>query len=216
MPVPDKLKVSMLKPPPLPKVVKETYSKKIFGYITEAKWELYEQILETEKEGMSWSEAIRKGLSLFLEGNGKIQHKTMPHVDDFVAEVLAVLRYQQPTIPIQHRNLEEQAKYDQAREDAKKRQKVQKNVYKDIGKELVKEIKVRQDQENFGLIEREIPYSEILQTKLTPEELKKQAKEKTKENHGAYLSFQELKAKRIEEHKDDEWRVKLREQEAKA
>ena len=175
MPAPDPLKVRMLSPPPETKIVPEKFNNKIFIYLTDTLKNRYE-VLKGDNE--TWSQIGRKALKVYFEGAHTIQ---MPDIEEYLREIVALVTHR--TLPTQPRNLDEQAKYDLARSQAKSRQTVQKGAYEKIGKELVKEIKVRfkEDKENFGLESVEVEEVE----ELTKQELK----EKASENKSSYVDF---------------------------
>ena len=176
MGAPDPLKVRMLSPPPEPKIVPEKFNNKIFIYLTDTLKNRYE-ILKGDNE--TWSQIGRKALKIYFEGAHSIQ---MPNIEEYLREIVALITHQK--LPITRpRNLDEQAKYDLARSQAKSRQTVQKGAYEKIGKELVKEIKESHKKENFGLETLEIEEKEV--EILTKQELK----EKASENKSSYVDF---------------------------
>jgi hypothetical protein len=178
MPTPDQLKPRMLNPPPVAQIPEEHYDQKIIIYLTETKKNEYKQL----KGDNTWSQIGRKAFKQYFDGEDGNVHKISPNIEAILYDAIAIMKGMK--LPTQPRNIEDDAKWIQAKEDAKDRKKQQIDVYKPIKKELIDEIEFRQGQVNYGLEKAEIePKKE-----LSKEELKK----KVTMNTNSYEEFMTL------------------------
>lgn len=194
MPVPDKLKVAHLHPPPILKIVEEKYEKKIFIYLTESLFLKYEAMKGDDK----WSQVGRKALKAYFEGSHTLQ---MPNIEEYLIEIMALITHQK--LPItQPRNRGNESLWIERKKQAVERMEIQKPSHLGF-KECVNELNERfEGNENKGLIKVEIVKDEI---ELTKHELK----EKASENKGSYMEFL-AKSKQVKaSFADCKWKVKV-------
>jgi len=137
MPIPKRIVVEQLHPPPAPpeKVI-EKYDFKIFIYLTESLYQKYELL----KGDMTWSAFGRKLLKEYDEGSG---HKTNPDITSFVAEALKIFKGFMFSIPPQQRQKESEEEWELAKQKAKDKIKAvaQTTDHKSFMSECVPELK---------------------------------------------------------------------------
>jgi hypothetical protein len=125
----------MLNPPPEPKIVKERKNKKIFFYITESMKKNYEAL----KGDNTWSQIGRKAFKQYFDGEDGNVHKISPNIEAILYDAIAIMKGLK--LPTQPRNLEEEAKYDEARKQAVARKEVQVPLHINFRAECVPELK---------------------------------------------------------------------------
>jgi len=73
MGIPDKNKIRMLNPPPVPIIYKERYTEKIFVYLTKTLKDQYSKIMEKMDE--TWSQIGRRAFKYYFEGLERLEAK---------------------------------------------------------------------------------------------------------------------------------------------
>ena len=74
----------MLRPPPVPQVVKEKFTVSVSSYITPSMKKRYDILLQ--QKNMKWAEAIREGLKMILEGNGNLPVNLLEQISELISQ----------------------------------------------------------------------------------------------------------------------------------